>query len=241
MRIIIAADYDQMSRMAACVVASRLILKPDLTLGLATGDTPKGLYRELVGLYRKGDLDFSRATTFNLDEYCGLGPCDDGSYHRFMENHLWDHVNLSSGRRHIPDGRASDPAGECRRYERLIASIGGIDLQILGLGHDGHIGFNEPDTVFREETHVTELAPSTVRANARFFDSPDEVPCRAVTMGVGTIMKAREVFFLVSGQGKAEILKKVLRGPVTPEVPASILQYHRNATAFVDREAASAL
>ncbi|MDD4366028.1 MAG: glucosamine-6-phosphate deaminase [Synergistales bacterium] len=241
MHVVMAADYDQMSRKAAYVVAGRIILKPDCVLGLATGDTPKGLYRELVRLHRSGDIDFSGVSTFNLDEYIGLAPEDPDSYHRYMEEHFFRFVNIPPERRHLPDGGASDMAAECRRYEASIDRAGGIDLQILGLGRDGHIGFNEPDVKFEKGTHCVRLNRSTIEANARFFSDAGKVPERAVTMGIRTIMRARSLLLLASGPEKAEALRGAVLGPVTPDLPASVLQLHPDATAIVDEAAARLL
>lgn len=239
MRIVVAKDYDQMSRMAAIVVASRVILQPDCVLGLATGQTPLGLYRNLVEFYRHGDLDFSRVTTFNLDEYVGLGPNHPCSYHRYMRENLFDHVNLRPERCHIPRGDAEDLEEECRRYEEAICAAGGVDLQILGLGVDGHIGFNEPDVKFEGSTHVVRLAQSTLEANSRFFPSPEQMPRFAISMGIKTIMRARRVLLLASGEEKARAVRGAVLGEVTPDLPASILQLHPNATIIVDEKAAS--
>jgi glucosamine-6-phosphate deaminase len=239
MRIVVARDYEQMSRMAAIVVSSRVILQPNCVLGLATGSTPVGLYRNLVEFYRHGDLDFSWVTTFNLDEYVGLGPNHPCSYHRYMRENLFDHVNLRPERCHIPRGDAEDLEGECLRYEEEIRRAGGIDLQILGLGVDGHIGFNEPDVKFERRTSVVKLAESTIQANSRFFDGPDQVPRHAISMGIRTIMMARRIMLLASGPEKARAVRGAVMGEVTPSLPASALQLHPNVTIIVDRDAAS--
>ncbi|HOO88409.1 MAG TPA: glucosamine-6-phosphate deaminase [Aminobacteriaceae bacterium] len=239
MRIVTAKDYDQMSRKASYIVASRVILNPKCVLGLATGDTPKGLYNELVRLFRAGDVDFSGVTTFNLDEYAGLSPENPQSYHSYMEEHLFRHINIPPEHRHIPNGAAQNIGAECRRYEELIEQAHGIDLQILGLGRDGHIGFNEPDVKFEKGTHHVRLTQSTIEANARFFENRDEVPKSAISMGIKTIMSARRILLLASGPEKAEAIRGAVMGAVTPDLPASVLQLHPNATLIVD-EAASA-
>jgi len=228
-----------MSRKASYIVASRVILNPKCVLGLATGDTPKGLYNELVRLFRAGDVDFSGVTTFNLDEYAGLSPENPQSYHSYMEEHLFRHINIPSEHRHIPNGAAQNIGAECRRYEELIEQAHGIDLQILGLGRDGHIGFNEPDVKFEKGTHHVRLTQSTIEANARFFENRDEVPKSAISMGIKTIISARRILLLASGSEKAEAIRGAVMGAVTPDLPASVLQLHPNATLIVD-EAASA-
>ena len=241
MRILSSRDYDQMSRRAAYVVAGQVLSKPRSVLGLATGETPLGLYRELVRFFQEGDLDFSDVVTFNLDEYLGLPRHDPHSYALYMEEHLFRFVNVAPERRHIPDGTAADPGAECLRYERTLEAAGGVDLQILGLGRDGHIGFNEPDVKFEKGTHVVELAESTIQANARFFPSPDQVPTRALSMGIKTIMSAKRILLLASGKEKADAIAAAVRGPVTPDLPASVLQLHPDATFVVDAAAASNL
>jgi len=241
MRILSSRDYDQMSRRAAYVVAGQVLSKPRSVLGLATGETPLGLYRELVRFFQEGDLDFSDVVTFNLDEYLGLPRHDPHSYAWYMEEHLFRFVNVAPERRHIPDGTAADPGAECLRYERTLEAAGGVDLQILGLGRDGHIGFNEPDVKFEKGTHVVELAASTIQANARFFPSPDQVPTRALSMGIKTIMSAKRILLLASGKEKADAIAAAVRGPVTPDLPASVLQLHPDATFVVDAAAASNL
>lgn len=241
MRMLPSRDYAQMSRRAAYVVAGQVLLKPRSVLGLATGETPLGLYRELARLGEEGDVDFSEVVTFNLDEYLGLARTDPHSYAWYMEEHFFRFVNVAPERRHIPDGVARDPGAECVRYERALEAAGGVDLQILGLGRDGHIGFNEPDVKFEKGTHVVQLAESTIRANARFFSSPDQVPTRALSMGIKTIMSAKRILLLASGAEKADAIAAAVRGPVTPDLPASVLQLHPDATFVVDAAAASKL
>lgn len=230
MKIIKATTYQDMSRKAANIISAQVILHPHSVLGLATGSSPIGTYDQLVEWYHKGDLDFSEVTTINLDEYCGLGPENEQSYRYFMNHHLFDHVNIDKSRTHVLNGLAADPAAECARYDELIQSVGGIDLQLLGLGHDGHIGFNEPSVAFEKTTHCVTLDQRTIEANARFFASADEVPKQAITMGIKSIMQAKKILLIVSGKDKREILHQSLYGPVTPQIPASILQLHPNLT-----------
>lgn len=230
MNIMHVESYDKMSRIAANIIWAQIVLKPDCVLGLATGSTPVGIYRRLAELNRSGELDFSRVTTVNLDEYCGLDGSHPQSYRFFMDHQLFDHVNIDKARTYVPNGAAADPESECRRYDALIQSLGGIDLQLLGIGHNGHIGFNEPAAEFCVPTHVVELTPSTIKANSRFFESEEEMPTRAITMGMGAIMAARKVLLVVSGADKRDILEKALYGPVTPQVPASLLQLHPDVT-----------
>ena len=241
MKLFKATDYQDLSRKAADLLAAQVLLKPDCVLGLATGSTPIGAYQELVRKYEAGALDFSQVTTFNLDEYRGLTPSDPQSYADFMHHNLFDHVNLRPGSTHLPDGLNPDPAAESARYEAAIRAAGGVDLQLLGMGHNGHIGFNEPCGEFPLDTHSVDLAESTIRANTRFFDSSDQVPRQAYTMGIGTILRARRILIVVSGADKAEILKQAFYGPVTPQVPASVLQLHPDVTLVADTDALSAL
>ena len=236
MKIIRAKSYEEMSREAAKLLASQILMRPDAVLGLATGSTPIGLYDQLVKWYEAGELDFSAVRSVNLDEYCGLDGTNDQSYRYFMNHHLFDRVNIRKENTNVPNGKASDPAAEGERYDELIRSLGGIDIQLLGIGFDGHIGFNEPGPSFVKATHMVELDPSTIEANARFFASADDVPRRAITMGMGGIMQARKVLLLASGAGKKEILEKSLFGPITPEVPASLLQLHPDLTVICSVE-----
>lgn len=239
MKIYRAKDYEDMSKKAANIIASQVVLKPDCVLGLATGSTPIGAYKNLVEKYEQGDLDFSQVTTVNLDEYKGLPRENDQSYYYFMHDNLFDHVNVKPENTHLPDGTKEDANEECARYEELIRSLGGQDLQLLGLGHNGHIGFNEPDTVFEKTTHCVDLQESTIEANKRFFASADDVPKQAYTMGIGTIMQAKKILVVVSGEDKADTVAKAFFGPVTPEVPASILQFHKDVILVADEAALS--
>lgn len=239
MNIIRAKDYQDMSRKAANIISAQIIMKPDCVLGLATGSTPVGTYRQLIEWYEKGDLDFSRVSTVNLDEYRGLTHIDPQSYYYFMQENLFDHVNIDKTATHVPDGTNPDAADACVKHEQIIKSLGGIDLQLLGLGNNGHIGFNEPGAAFEKETHLVDLAESTIRANARFFTSIDEVPKQAYTMGIRTIMQAKKILVVVSGESKADIVSRAFFGPVTPEVPASILQMYPDVTVVCDEAALS--
>lgn len=241
MKIIKAHDYADMSRKAANIISAQIIMKPNCVLGLATGGTPVGIYEQLVAWYNKDDLDFAEVTTINLDEYCGLPRSHPESYWSFMHRHLFDHVNVAEECVHLPDGNNPDAAAECAAYDAVIQSAGGVDLQLLGIGHDGHIGFNEPGAAFELGTHCVNLTEATIEANKRFFAHRDEVPRQAYTMGIKTIMQARKVLLAASGADKAEILYKALYGPVTPELPASILQLHPDLTVVLDEGAASML
>lgn len=241
MRIYRAKDYNDMSRKAANIISAQVILKPDCVLGLATGSTPIGAYRQLVEWYNKGDLDFSEVTTVNLDEYKGLPRDNDQSYYYFMHENLFKHVNIPEGRSFLPDGTEPDSEKACSKYNDIIHQVGGIDLQLLGLGQNGHIGFNEPDDHFSLETHCVDLTPSTIEANKRFFEKKEDVPRQAYTMGIKTIMQARKVLLVASGKEKAQALRDAICGPVTPALPASILQYHKNVYVVADEEALSLL
>ena len=241
MKVIICQTPEEMSRKAAEIFARRIREKPDIVLGLATGGTPVGMYRELIRMHREEGLDFSRVRTFNLDEYVGLPPDHPQSYRYFMDKNLFDHINIDKSNTQVPDGMASDLEAHCAEYEERIRAAGGIDLQLLGIGSNGHIAFNEPGSPFDSRTRVVELAESTIRDNARFFDRPEDVPRKAVSMGLGTIMEAREIVLLASGENKADAVAKAVEGPVTEEVPASILQRHPNVTFVIDRDAASKL
>ena len=237
MKIYKAKDYKDMSRKAANIISAQVIMKPNCVLGLATGSTPIGTYAQLVEWYNKGDLDFSEVTTVNLDEYKGLPRTNDQSYYYFMHQHLFDRVNIDPERTNVPNGMEPDAEKECGRYEELIRSLGGVDLQLLGLGHNGHIGFKEPGEAFEKETHCVDLTESTIEANKRFFASADDVPKQAYTMGIKTIMQAKKILIVVNGENKADIVERAFFGPVTPEVPASILQLHNDVTLVGDEAA----
>jgi len=223
-------EYARMSERAAMVVMAAVVEREDAVLGLATGSTPIGLYDRLSEWCAQGLVDFSKVRTVNLDEYCGLAPDDPQSYRYFMNARLFSRINIPPGNTHVPNGMAQDLDAECARYDQLIEELGGIELQLLGLGHDGHIGFNEPGDTFEKGTNVVTLTPETIRANARFFRDESEVPRRAITMGMKAIMKARKILLIVSGGDKRDILEKAIHGDVTPEVPASILQMHPDVT-----------
>ncbi|HCR44059.1 MAG TPA: glucosamine-6-phosphate deaminase [Ruminococcaceae bacterium] len=237
MKIIKAADYNDMSRKAANIIFSQVSLFPGCILGLATGSTPLGTYKELVAKYISGDADFSCVRSFNLDEYCGMRPDNPQSYHYYMHENLFRHINIKPENVHVPDGFTKEE--DCRKYDEMIASFGGIDLQLLGLGKTGHIGFNEPAGSFPKYTHKVALKEQTIKDNSRFFSSIDDVPKFAVTMGLMSIMQSKRVLMVVNGIGKAETLKRALFGPVTPQVPASILQLHPNFTVVADKDALS--
>jgi len=239
LKIIVAADYDGLSATAADIIAGQIAAKPDSVLGLATGSTPIGTYRALVEKHKAG-LDFSRITSFNLDEYFPIKQSNDQSYMYFMRENLFAHVNINPANINIPSGEVADAKAECAAYEAKIA-VKGLDLQLLGVGNNGHIGFNEPCDFFPKTTHHTALAQSTIDANARFFESTDDVPKHALTMGIGTIFQAKRILMVASGAGKADIMQKLFFGPITPQVPGSILQLHPDVTLVVDKDAATKL
>lgn len=239
MNIIKVKNYEEMSRVAADIIAETIKTHPTGVLGLATGSTPIGTYQNLVNMYRDGKLDFSGLRTVNLDEYRGLPRENDQSYYYFMHKNLFDSVNLKKDASNLPDGSNPDADAECVRYEKLVESLGYADLQLLGIGRNGHIGFNEPADVFEVNTHCVKLTQSTIDANKRFFASEADVPREAYTMGIGTIMKARKVLILASGKDKAWAVKNSFFGPVTPNVPASILQFHQDVVVVADEDAMS--
>ncbi|MBT9778652.1 glucosamine-6-phosphate deaminase [Clostridium sp. MCC353] len=239
MKVIRTKDYQDMSRKAANVISAQVIMKPDCVLGLATGSTPIGTYKQLIDWYNKGDLDFSEVKTVNLDEYKGLSRDNDQSYYYFMYNNLFKHINIKLENTNVPNGTEPDSEKECSRYDDVINSLGGADLQLLGLGHNGHIGFNEPDDTFAKTTHCVDLQESTIEANKRFFADINDVPRQAYTMGIKTIMQAKKILLVVSGEDKAAILREVLTGPITPKVPASILQLHNDVVVVADEAALS--
>jgi glucosamine-6-phosphate deaminase len=230
MNFIKVKTYDELSARAAAIICGQVALKPNCVLGLATGSSPLGAYAKIAEKYNAGEVDFSAVTSINLDEYVGLDGSHDQSYRYFMNNNLFKNINIDVNNTHVPNGCATDVDAECRAYDELIESVGGIDLQLLGIGLDGHIGFNEPDSYFEKATHRVELDPSTIDANARFFASRDDVPTTANTMGMGGIMSAKKVLLIANGKGKADIVQKAFFGPITPAVPASILQLHPDLT-----------
>lgn len=239
MKIIRAKDYNDMSRKAANIISAQIIMKSDCVLGLATGSTPIGTYAQLVEWYQKGDLDFSEVTTVNLDEYKGLTRDNEQSYYYFMNDKLFSKVNIDPKRTFLPDGMEPDSDKACRDYNQVIANVGGVDLQLLGLGHNGHIGFNEPGMAFEAQTHCVQLTESTMKANQRFFASMEDVPRQAYTMGIKTIMQAKKILVVVSGADKAAIVKEAFFGAITPQVQASVLQLHNDVTLVADEDALS--
>jgi len=241
MLVIVKPTYEDLSKEAAQIILTRLRMKPDLVLGLATGSTPLGLYREMIRMNKEEGLDFSKVTTFNLDEYVGLPPGHDQSYRRFMDDNLFKQINIPERFIHVPDGMAQDIDAHCDWYEKEIENAGGINLQILGIGANGHIAFNEPGSSLGSRTRIKTLDEKTRKDNARFFSSMDEVPKYALTMGVGTIMDAHELLLLANGEGKADAVKAAVEGPITAHCPASIVQLHRRVIVLVDEPAAKKL
>lgn len=245
MKLLIEKDYTSLSKKGAEIIAEFVRKKPECVLGLATGSTPLGIYEELIRQHRLGGnagLDFSKVTTFNLDEYCGLEESNPQSYHYYMRGNFFNHVNLRPENINIPNGNSADPHQECIRYEAALEASGGVDLQLLGLGPNGHIGFNEPDEHLILDTHVVGLSQETIEANSRFFVSAEQVPRAAITMGIGSIMKAKKILLVVNGKGKADIVRKIMEErSISPKIPASILHVHPDATILLDSESASAL
>ena len=239
MKIIHAKDYEDMSRKAANIISAQVILKPDCVLGLATGSTPIGAYHQLIKWYEKGDIDFSQVRTYNLDEYRGLSHDDVQSYHYFMRDNLFDHINIDQANTHVPDGSNLDAEAACAEYDRIVAAAGYPDLQLLGIGNNGHIGFNEPDDHFSAGTHCVDLTESTFQANSRLFEKEEDVPRQAYTMGTQTIMYARMILVVANGEKKAQAVRDMCYGPVTPSCPASILQLHTNCVLVADEAALS--
>ena len=236
MNYIEALTYKKMSRIAANLISAQMILKPDSVLGLATGSSPIGVYDQLVKWYEKGDLDFSQIKSVNLDEYVGLGEMHPQGYRCFMQKNLFDRVNIKRENTFVPNGLAKDFEAECAKFDEIIRELGGIDLQLLGIGLDGHVGFNEPADCFEKRTHVVDLQESTIKANARFFASESEVPRQAITMGMGAIMRAKKILLIANGEAKEEILDRALNGPITPKIPASILQLHPDLTVIYSKD-----
>ena len=235
MRLITTETYESMSRHAANIISAQVIIKPESVLGLATGSSPLGIYKQLIEWYNKGDIDFSSVTSVNLDEYVGLDSKNEQSYRYYMNHNFFNHINISINNTFVPNGCAVDLAGECQRYDEHIVNLGGIDLQLLGIGLDGHIGFNEPDKYFVKSTHVVDLHESTIKANSRFFTNEDDVPKKAITMGMVSIMQAKNILLIANGKAKWDVLEKAFYGPITPEIPASILQLHPNITVIYSK------
>ncbi len=241
MKKMVYKDYEAVSQAAASILAEKIRSNPSCMLGLATGSTPVGMYKKLVEMHQAGQLDFGKIKTFNLDEYYPLRKDSDQSYDYFMRDHLFSHINIQRENVHIPNGEAADPAAECAAYERMVDEAGGVDIQVLGIGINGHIGFNEPESELKLPTHLTDLTPSTIQANARFFASEDDVPKKALTMGMGTIFKARSILLLITGENKAPVAQKIFSGVLTTEVPATLLNLHPDVTVLLDEAAASLL
>lgn len=241
MKLYVLKNYDEVSAFAANELISFLSSKPDCVLGLATGSTPIGMYKEIATKYKRGDVDFSNVITFNLDEYYPIKNSDSQSYIYFMKENLFNHVNIDLSRVNIPNGESEDPVLECMEYEKKIEAAGGVGLQVLGIGHNGHIGFNEPSNIYEAKTHYVTLDESTINANARFFESKELVPKHALSMGIKTIMMAKKILLLVTGEAKAKILKETVSGAITPMVPASVLQLHQDVTIVADEAAAQLL
>ena len=239
MQICKVKNYQELSRKAANLIAAQIILKPDSILGLATGSSPVGTYEHLVEMYENGDLDFSQVTTVNLDEYKGLAGSDEQSYRYFMDHNLFDHVNIDKARTFVPDGLEEDSDKACAQYNEIIRQTGGVDMQLLGIGGNGHIGFNEPGSAFESLTHCVALKEDTIKANARFFETMDDVPKYAYTMGIKNIMSAKKVLLLASGKNKAKAVYESFFGPIVPGVPASVLQLHNDVIVIADEEALS--
>lgn len=237
MKIVVCENYEEMSKAGAGIIADLLKAKPKCVLGLATGSTPVGMYKELAAKNAAGEITFKDVTSFNLDEYYPLAPTHDQSYRYFMNTNLFDHIDIDKEKTHVPDGLAKDPAKMGEAYDAAIEAAGGIDLQVLGLGPNGHIAFNEPEEELYAGTHLTALTESTIRANSRFFASIDDVPTQAVTMGIGSIMKARKIIVLASGKGKHAVVAKMLSGRITTMCPGTLLLAHADVTLIVDREA----
>lgn len=237
MQIVSCVDYADMSRKAARIIASQVTLKPHCVLGLATGSTPIGTYKELIRFHLEEELDFSNVTTVNLDEYYGLSPEHEQSYRYFMRQNLFDHINIPPENTHIPDGLTRDVARTCAEYDSMVSSLGGTDIQLLGIGDNGHIAFNEPHSFFFAQTHLVDLDEDTIKANARFFASEADVPRQAITMGMLSIFSAKLILLLASGPNKASAIAKMIKGPIDPQLPASILQLHPNVVVIAEKEA----
>ena len=241
MRIICVDNYDDMSKKAANIVSSQIILKPDSVLGLATGSTPIGMYKQLVKAYKDGHIDFEKITTFNLDEYFNIDKNSEQSYYYYMRKNLFENVNINMENINVPNGMADNIDEECLKYEQKIRGKGGVDIQVLGIGRNGHIGFNEPDIKFEALTHMVKLDEQTIKDNSRFFDSIDGVPTTAISMGIKTIMRAKKIVLLASGKEKAECIYDAICGNITPNLPASVLQLHPDVIFVIDKQAGSKL
>lgn len=237
MKTIVCKTYEEMSACAAEIIADVMKKNPACVLGLATGSTPVGTYKELICKYRAGEIDFSNVTTVNLDEYYPISPENDQSYRYFMNANLFDHVNVDKAKTYVPDGTAADPDEACVAYEALVSKVGPADIQVLGIGQNGHIGFNEPDSALEVATHVTGLTESTIQANARFFDTVEDVPTKALTMGIGTILSAKKIIILANGAAKANAVAKMLEGKLDTSCPASMLNLHADVTVICDEAA----
>jgi glucosamine-6-phosphate deaminase len=241
MELIVVKNYEEMSKKAASIMSSQVTLKPNCVLGLATGDTPLGMYKELINKYKNNEVDFSKVKTFNLDEYYGVQRNYIQSYYYYMINNFFKYINVDSNNINIPDGTAKDVQDECTNYERKIKEAGGIDIQVLGIGVNGHIGFNEPNVNFEAQTHLVNLDDKTIESNARFFNAIDEVPVKAISMGIKTILQSKKIMLLAYGDSKAEAIYKTVKGKISPEIPASILQLHQDVTIILDESAAKLL
>ncbi len=237
MRVIVCDNYEELSKKGAKLIAGQIMLNPKSVLGLATGSTPEGLYERLIEYYKDGEIDFSQVVTFNLDEYYPISPENEQSYRYFMNEKLFDKVNIKKENTHVPNGETDNPMEECENYEKMIDEAGGIDLQLLGIGQNGHIGFNEPDENLNSVTHVSWLTESTINANARFFNDKSDVPTKAITMGIGSILKAKKIILLASGESKREAVKALLDDSITTRNPATMLKVHSDITLICDKAA----
>ena len=241
MKVVICKNYEEISKKASAIVAGVITLKEDAVLGLATGSSPLGLYQELIKKCENREISFRNVVTYNLDEYYPIKPDNPQSYRYFMNENLFDHIDIDKAHTFVPDGSAEDIDEACENYERMLEMIGGADVQVLGIGRNGHIAFNEPEAYFTAKTHQANLKESTIQANARFFENEDEVPRKAITMGIGSIMRAKRIILIANGKNKAQAIHDTVCGPITPQCPASVLQLHQNVTTFADEEAASLL
>lgn len=241
MNVVVTKSYDESCAYVADMICKLVNEKPDCKLGLATGGTPVPMYKKLIEANKAGKVDFSKVHTVNLDEYCGIPETHDQSYRYFMNTNLFDHINIDKAHTHVPCGTGADHAADAKHYDEMIEAEGGIDVQVLGIGNNGHIGFNEPSGVFYKGTHVVDLTDSTIDANKRFFEHREDVPKQAITLGMGGIMSAKKVIMLAFGKGKADAVRAMVNGEIDPKCPASILQLHRNVTVLLDREAAAEL